>query len=241
MDFAKAERGRMNPLRRILMFLFPSLLLLLPACNTVKPGLGHSALYKAYHEYNVPVHRPKNPGNVRVYVSLDSQTAYVMEGEKALLVMPITVGKPGYGTPTGNFHIGEKSAKRRAISHGFFRYGDRYVEGWTKDHGGRSRVGTPMPYWCALAERPNYGFHTEWVYPEPRSHGCIRMHVNVSPRFFAIVSRGTPVNIARTQPYDKTLGASLKRPPSPAPLGEYTIADRMTDAFFTRHKPVVFE
>lgn len=241
MDIPKAECRRMNPLRRVLKILLPLLLLVLPACQTPQARMSHHALHKAYHDYNVPVHKPKNPAAVRVYLSLESQTAYVMEGDRALLVMPVTVGKPGYGTPTGNFRIGEMTAKRRAISHGFFRYGDRYVEGWTRDHGGRSRVGTPMPYWCGLAEKPNYGFHTELVYPEPRSHGCIRMHVNVAPRFFAIVRRGTPVSIARTQPYDKTLGASLKRPPNPAALGEYPIQDRLTDAFFTRHKPVVFE
>ena len=231
----------MNPLRFAFKALFPLLVLMLPACQNLQNGRSQSAIYKAYHDYNVPVHRPNNPENVRVYISLESQTAYVMEGERALLVMPVTVGRPGFSTPTGSFRIGEKSAKRRAVSHGFFRYGDQYVEGWTRDHGGRQMVGTPMPYWCGMAERPEIGMHTEWVYPEPHSHGCIRMHVNVAPRFFAIVHSGTPVNIARTQPYDKTLGASLKRPPSPAILGEYSIQERMTDAFFTRHKPVVFE
>jgi hypothetical protein len=231
----------MNQIRLIFIGGIPLMFLLLTGCQTLQTGQGHSAVAKAYHAYNVPAHRPNHPGNVRVYVSLNRQIAYVMEGSRPLLVMPVTVGKPGHGTPTGQFRIGEMNAKRRAVSHGFYRYGDRYIEGWGRNHSGRSHVGTPMPYWCGLAERPNYGFHTEWIYPEPRSHGCIRMHCNVAPKFFALVRRGTPVNIARSQSYDATLGASLKRPPSPASLGDYSMQERMSDAFFTRHQPVAFE
>ena len=81
-------------------------------------------------------------------------------------------------------------------------------------------MGYPMAFWCEF--KPEYGFHQGYVWPVPRSHGCLRLHHNVAPKFFALVHDGTPVNIARTQPEDATIGANVQRPtdyndPDPAP------------------------
>jgi len=47
------------------------------------------------------------------------------------------------------------------------------------------------------------------VWPSPRTHGCLRLHKNDAADFYALVKNGTPVNIARTQPKDSTLGANF--------------------------------
>ena len=71
-------------------------------------------------------------------------------------------------------------------------------------------VGYPMPYWVEFA--PGYGFHQGWVWPTPKTHGCVRLHANDAGDFFEIVQVGTPVKIANTQPEDATLGAKTPRP-----------------------------
>ena len=88
-----------------------------------------------------------------------------------------------------------------------------------------------MGYWCEFS--PAYGFHQGYVWPVPRSHGCIRLHKNVASKFFALVHSGTPVNIADTQPEDATIGANVQRPTDyqdadPAP--SYTASDRVFDS-----------
>ncbi|PYK19963.1 MAG: hypothetical protein DME55_03505 [Verrucomicrobia bacterium] len=76
--------------------------------------------------------------------------------------------------------------------------------------GGSGRyVGYPMGYWCEFA--PAYGFHQGFVHPSPRTHGCIRLHGEAAPKFFALVRIGTPVNIATTQPEDATLASKVQR------------------------------
>ncbi len=77
-------------------------------------------------------------------------------------------------------------------------------------HGSGQYVGYPMAFWCEF--KPEYGFHQGYVWPVPRSHGCLRLHHNVAPKFFALVHVGTPVDIAQTQPEDATIGANVQRP-----------------------------
>ena len=77
-----------------------------------------------------------------------------------------------------------------------------------------------MAWWSEFT--PGYGFHEGAVWPIPRTHGCIRLHHNVAPKFYVLAKVGTPVNIALTQPEDDTIGKNLKRPqdyadPDPAP------------------------
>ena len=76
-------------------------------------------------------------------------------------------------------------------------------------HGSGTYVGYPIAYWSEFA--PAYGFHQGYVWPTPRSHGCLRLHRNVAPKFYALVHEGTPVSIAHSQPEDATIGANVRR------------------------------
>jgi len=67
-----------------------------------------------------------------------------------------------------------------------------------------------MPYWVQF--KPEYGFHAGAVWPTAHSHGCIRIHPNVAPKFFALVHEGTPVTIATSLPEDATVGKNVTRP-----------------------------
>jgi lipoprotein-anchoring transpeptidase ErfK/SrfK len=162
--------------------------------------------------YTVVAYKPRNPGNVRVKVSLQNRMVYVMEGNKPLLVTPTTIGKAGAVTPTGNYHVSGKIERKRSSTYGFWVSGRSIVAG-TSDHrpgSGYHYVGYPMAYWVEF--KPAYGFHQGAVWPIPHSHGCLRLHPQAAPRFFALVHSGTPVNIAQTQPEDATVGKNAPRP-----------------------------
>ncbi|RFC43244.1 MAG: D-transpeptidase catalytic domain [Verrucomicrobia bacterium] len=194
-------------------------LLLFGACASPKP----EAL-----EYNVKALRPRDPGAVRVKVSLSSQTVYVMEGERLLMVAATCVGLPEKPTPRGQFRIQGKIAEKRSNSYGFFVNGGGIMPGEAAHPKDGRFVGYPMPYWCEFA--PGYGFHAGYVHPVPRTHGCLRLHQTVAPKFFALVKEGTPVSIAQDQPEDAALGSGVARPTDyrdPDPPAAFMISQRV--------------
>lgn len=188
-----------------------------------------------YFAYDRPASLPSNPNNVRVKVSTSNQMVYVLEGDKPLLVTPVSVGTSKTPTPKGSYRIFNKEAKRRANTHGFATKGNQVRKTYlSKKPAGWSFKGTPMPYWCEF--KPAYGFHTGWLKPFPCTHGCIRLHENVAPKFFRLVKVGTPVSIAHSQPEDSTLGRNIPRPPDATPLPDYPASLMLSDAIFSKHK-----
>lgn len=206
----------------------------LPSCTNTMGGSGLAA----YHAYDVPTKLPKNPSNVRVKVSLSKQRAYVMEGSTMLMAMPVSVGAPATPTHAGSYTIFNKEQKHRASTHGYAYSGNSIMQTFlAKKRPGWLFKGTPMPYWCEFS--PNYGFHTGWIKHTPCTHGCIRMHENLAPKFFRIVKVGTPVNISYSQPEDATVSVPL--PPDAGPLPDYDLKMYITDGYFTQHKTPVYE
>jgi hypothetical protein len=209
---------------------------LFSSCTTT-PGSGNSLA--AYHAYDLPAKLPNNPNNVRVKVSLSKQRTYVLEGDRMLMVMPVSVGAPSTPTPAGNFRIFNKVEKKRANSHGFAYNGNQVKRSMLSSRPvGWSFKGTPMPYWCEF--KLHYGFHTGWVKHQPTTHGCIRMHENLAPKFFRLVKVGTPVNIAYSQPEDATHG-NIPLPPDAGPLPDYDASMYLGDGYFRQHKAPKFE
>ena len=208
----------------------------LSSCTTTTSGSGSLATYQAYDR---PAKKPSNPSAVRVKVSLAKQRVYVMEGSTPLMVMPVSTGAPGSPTPTGSYTIFNKEHKHRANTHGY-AYSGKAVQKTmlSSKPSGWSFKGTPMPYWCEF--KPNYGFHTGWVKHGPCTHGCIRMHENLAPKFFQLVKVGTPVNISYSQPEDSSLG-NIPLPPDAGPLPDYDGSMYVGDGYFTQHKAPKFD
>jgi len=191
----------MQTVYRLNLLAAAGLVSLLTGCETGRLLTGGGG---AYH---VTAHRPNVPSAVRVKVSLSKQNVYVMEGERCLMAVACSVGIADKPTPKGSFTIYSKQEHKRSGSYGFSVQGDRVVP---STGGGAGRyVGYPMGYWCEFA--PAYGFHQGFVHPNPRTHGCIRLHGEAAPKFFALVSIGTPVNIATTQPEDSAIGPKVQR------------------------------
>ena len=206
--------------------------------SSCAPGTGGGGL-AAYHAYDRPTKLPSNPHNVRVKVSLSKQRVYVMEGSVVLLAMPVSVGATATPTHAGSYTIFNKEHKHRANTHGYAYSGNQVKQTFLdKRPAGWSFKGTPMPYWCEFA--PNYGFHTGWLKHFPCTHGCIRMHENLAPKFFRLVSIGTPVSIAYTQPEDATLG-NIPLPPDSGPLPDYAGSMYVSDGYFTQHKTPAYQ
>ena len=180
--------------------------------------------------YNPVAYKPHNPGAVRVKVSLDKQVVYVMEGGKPLLVAATSTGIPGHETPKGNFTIYRKERKKRSGSYGFYRK-NGVVTPADAGKGSGEYIGYPMPFWCEF--KSSFGFHQGYVWPGPRSHGCLRLHPSAAAKFFALVHEGTPVSIAQTQPEDASIGAHVQRPTDyndPDPPAAFSASDRVFDS-----------
>ena len=218
-------------MRRSALLLLAAAALALPSCKVpVATGTG-VAVYQAYDQ---PTKLPSNPSKVRVKVSTSRQRVYVMEGDIPLLVMPVSVGTASTPTPKGNFRIYRKEHHRRANDHGIAYSGSKAKRIYIDNRpSGWSFKGTPTPYWCEF--KSNYGFHTGWVKHTPCTNGCIRMHENLAPKFFRLVSTGTPVSIASTQPEDAKYG-NIPLPPDAGPLPDYSLQYYLGDDYFTRHK-----
>ncbi|HEX2749463.1 MAG TPA: L,D-transpeptidase [Verrucomicrobiales bacterium] len=154
----------------------------LSSCNTTVAKSGPDG-----RTFDVPAYRPKNPSAVRVKASVNNRAVYVMEGNRPLLVTTACFGKPGAGTPQGNFTAYTKIRNKRSGSYGQY----------------------PMPFWVEFQSA--YGFHAGWVQPYNATHGCVRLPWNVAPKFWALVPQGTPISIASNQPEDASIGKNIPR------------------------------
>jgi len=167
-------------------FLVPTALsvlaLVLSACETTKPAGPRNSF-----TFDPPVQKPSNPRNVKLKLSTSAQRLYVVEGDKVLLATPVCVGTASTPTPHGNFTIYSKQATRRRIS--------------------SPGAGYPMTYWMEF--KPAYGIHWGFVKPYPSTHGCVRTPLKAVKKIYDMIPVGTPINIARTQPWDDTIGKSL--------------------------------
>jgi len=171
------------------------------SCETTGVGGGGA--------YHVTAYKPHDPSKVVVKVSLSKENIYVMEGDRCLMAVACSVGIPSKPTPRGHFTIYRKEEDKRSGSYGFRVQGDRVVPAEAGSNISGRYVGYPMGFWCEFA--PAYGFHQGFVHPTPRTHGCIRLHGEAAPKFYALVRIGTPVNIAATQPEDASLGPKVQR------------------------------
>jgi hypothetical protein len=178
--------------------------------------------------YHVPAVRPKNQDAVRVKVSLSQQAVYVMEGDRLLMAAATCIGLPEKPTPKGNFRITNKISDKRSNSYGFFVGPEGIVPGEAAHPKPGRFVGYPMAYWCEFS--PGYGFHAGYVHPVPRTHGCLRLHQTVAPKFYALVREGTPVSIAEAQPEDSKFAAKVLRPndyKDPDPPAAFMISQKV--------------
>jgi lipoprotein-anchoring transpeptidase ErfK/SrfK len=124
---------------------------------------------------------PKITEGKYIDINLTIQVMTIFENGKLLDAYIISSGKRGMETPTGTFHIANKTPRA-----------------WSK------KYGLYMPYWMALVSSGDFGIHElpEWPggFKEganhlgiPVSHGCVRLGIGPAERVYNWTELQTPV------------------------------------------------
>jgi lipoprotein-anchoring transpeptidase ErfK/SrfK len=144
--------------------------------------------------------RQATPDNVHVVVSLPKQRAYLMISEQVVADSPISSGKAGHSTPSGDFSVLEKNPDHRSSIYGDFVDGSgRVVRAGISAKidsapSGTHYVGAPMRWFMRLTGE-GVGMHVGILPGYPASHGCIRMPLDGAKVFYDTVRVGTPVKV----------------------------------------------
>ena len=144
--------------------------------------------------------RQATPDNVHVVVSLPKQRAYLMIGEQVVADSPISSGKAGHSTPSGDFSVMEKDPDHRSSIYGdFVDSSGRVVRAGISAKidsapSGTHYVGAPMTWFMRLTGE-GVGMHVGILPGYPASHGCIRMPSDGAKLFYDTVRVGTPVKV----------------------------------------------
>ena len=140
------------------------------------------------------------PENVRIYVSLGKQRAYLYVGDEIAVDTPISSGKRAGMTPKGDYTVLEKDLDHRSSIYGNFvdRQG-RVVRSGVSTKidsapSGTTYSGAPMKYFMRLTWT-GVGLHVGILPGYPASHGCIRMPEETAKLFFENVKLGVPATI----------------------------------------------
>ncbi len=139
------------------------------------------------------------PGSPSIIIDLSDQTARFYKGGIEVGRAPVSTGREGYNTPTGNFSVIEKSQDHISTLYGDYvdSNGDVVVSnvGVNQDKrpsGSRFR-GAPMPYF--LRVNGAVGMHAGYLPGYAASHGCIRLPRGAAEKFYENAPYGTPVRI----------------------------------------------
>jgi len=140
------------------------------------------------------------PDASRVVVSIPKQRAYLLMEDAVVIDTPISSGKRGHSTPTGNFTILEKDQNHHSSLYGDFRDASgRIVRAGVSARidaapSGTHFSGAEMKWFMRLTGE-GVGMHVGILPGYPASHGCIRMPSQSAELFYAHVKTGTRVDV----------------------------------------------
>ena len=138
---------------------------------------------------------------VHVVVSLPRQRAYLLLGDEVVIDSPISSGKRGHTSPSGQFSVREKDPNHRSSIYGdFVDQSGRVVRAGVSAKidsapSGTHFVGSPMKWFMRLTDE-GVGMHVGILPGYPASHGCIRMPEEGAKLFYDHVKVGTPVRVS---------------------------------------------
>ena len=141
-----------------------------------------------------------SPDNLHVIVSLPNQRAYLMTGDQIIIDSPISSGKRGHSSPSGNFTILEKDPNHQSTLYGdFVDASGRIVRAGVSMHIDAAPSGTHFQgaemKWFMRLTGDGVGMHVGILPGYPASHGCIRMPSDGAKLFYDHVKVGTPVEV----------------------------------------------
>jgi len=137
---------------------------------------------------------------VHVVVSLSKQRAYLLMGEDVVIDSPISSGKRGHSSPSGQFSVLEKDPNHHSSIYGdFVDSSGRVVRAGVSAKidsapSGTHFAGAAMKWFMRLTDE-GVGMHVGILPGYPASHGCIRMPGEGAKLFYDHVKVGTPVRV----------------------------------------------
>jgi hypothetical protein len=155
-----------------------------------------------------------------VELDLQQQTAYLIRGRQLVLQSPISSGRYGHLTETGDFKVIEKERNHFSSMYGKIvdARGNTIVTDADADmkvpHGGKF-IPAPMRYFMRFHGAT--GMHAGYLPGYAASHGCVRMPEELAIAFFNQVEVGTPVHVfgrtPRTRDYYQYGSQPVRRRP----------------------------
>jgi lipoprotein-anchoring transpeptidase ErfK/SrfK len=178
---------------------------------------------------------PTPPSPYSIELDLGRQRAFLLKDGKQIAESPVSSGREGHLTPTGNFSVIQKD-----LNHFSNLYGKIVEKGSGRVVKSGADVATPIPKGCKFVPAPMKwfmrfegaaGMHAGILPGYPASHGCVRMPVSKAELFYKTVKIGTPVHVFGTPPFRSareeaaaaphhhavTSAAATKAAPTPAP------------------------
>ena len=160
---------------------------------------------------------------ISIEVDLTQQKAYLLLDGKQKYETPISSGRPGHETPTGNFTVLEKDESHFSSLYGVMldangKVVDRNADSDMAVPKGGKFVAAPMEYFLRF-DGAN-GLHQGFLPGYAASHGCVRLPRAKAILFFNTAAVGTPVHIFGTPPPPPPRAAPVAQPaasPSPTP------------------------
>ena len=144
------------------------------------------------------------PGNFRIQIILDEQRGILWVRDLVGYEFPVSTGRKGHRTPTGEFKIIAKELKHRSNLYGRVVDSEGNVTVANADfksitvESGDFFEGAPMPNFMRLTN-DGVGMHIGHLPGYAASHGCIRMPSSVTPKIYEMAPIGTPVSITQTR------------------------------------------
>lgn len=138
-------------------------------------------------------------GPPSIVIRLGDQKAEFYRGSRLVGMSPVSTGREGYCTPSGQFRVIQKNAHH--VSNLYGDYVDKDGQVVMANVGihndprppGTAFRGAPMPYFMRV--HGAVGMHAGYLPGYPASHGCIRLPPEPARLFFAHAPLGTPVKI----------------------------------------------
>lgn len=147
---------------------------------------------------------PTPPSPYSIEIDLQTQRAYLLKNGQKIAEAPISSGRAGHLTPTGNFEVIEKD-----LNHFSNLYGKFVEKGSGRVVKSGADVAMPVPKGCKFVPAPMKwfmrfdgaaGMHAGILPGYPASHGCVRMPAAKAELFYNTVAVGTPVHVFGTTP-----------------------------------------
>lgn len=158
-----------------------------------------------------------------IEIDLTAQKAFLLQDGKVVYESPISSGRAGFRTPTGNFQITEKSADHRSSLYGKIVDANgktlvRDADADMKRPPGAKFVRAPMKNFLHFDGAT--GMHAGYLPGYPASHGCVRLPALKAQLFFNIAEVGTPVRVYGKTPETTapTRIAKAVATPTPTPI-----------------------